>query len=495
MKPYRTTILFIIFTTLLAVSCSEWNLPGREEAGSSFIAHNLRDDFLSDLDDLTSASQYTLDVKISLEDEIMRLTGTQEIHYTNQEDESLNTIYLRLFPNISGDYLSISDLIIDGEKVHPIMEHNNTTARLVLPEPLAPGESLVIFFKFNSIVPNEMGGNYGLYVYTDGILALDAFFPIIPAYEVGQWQVEEPSINADMLFTDVAFYTVTVNAPEDYVIAAGGYQVHREISAGRQIITYQGGPQRDFYLAASPHFVSVSENYNGVKVTSYFLEQFRSAGKRVLEISIDSLEAFESRMGLYPYNELDLVSTPMLAGGMEYSGITALGINFYDPQSVTSGGLPGSVFLEAATAHEIAHMWFYGQVMSDQIDEPWMDESLVQYITSLYYLHAYGQTGQNDFIDSFYGRWDRVERDPIPIGKAAAEYSPLEYGAIVYGRGALFFADLHDLMGAEAFNAFLADYVSTYRWGIAHPQDMLTLAADACDCDLEPLLQEYGILK
>jgi hypothetical protein len=122
-----------------------------------------------------------------------------------------------------------------------------------------------------------------------------------------------------------------------------------------------------------------------------------------------------------------------------------------------------------------------------------MDESLVQYVTSFYYLDVYGEGGQEGFIDSLYGRWERVEREPVPVGKAAVEYSPLEYGAIVYGRGALFFADLEELMGADKFEEFLSEYVNTYRWSTAQPEDLLSLASETCGCDLMDLIEEYGV--
>ena len=43
-------------------------------------------------------------------------------------------------------------------------------------------------------------------------------------------------------------------------------------------------------------------------------------------------------------------------------------------------------------------------VGNDQPDEPWVDESLVQYITYLYYLDTYGPEAAEQFRDSFYFR-------------------------------------------------------------------------------------------
>ena len=506
MRNNRIFTMLIIF--LLALSSCDVNNSAQiadegiieaaaentqNESSDSVLPNNLKPEFQPDLKKLHQASVYTINMEIELDGAIIRVEGSQEVVYTNQESVPLEDIYFRLFPNVGGDYLAVSNVQVNGNPIEPSMEFSNTALRLDLQEPLAPGESTTITMFFDEVVPSEMGGNYGLYVYFDEILALDAFFPIIPVYNDEGWNVEEPPQNADMIFTDVAFFSVTVNAPKEFVLAAGGRETERVENSDRQIVTFEGGPQRDFYLAASPRFVAESTWVDGVKLTSYFVEEFRSSGERVLEIGANALSAFSDRFGPYPYNELDLVSTPMQAGGMEYSNIVAIGIYFYDPES-TLRGIPGSVFMESATAHEVGHEWFYCQVMSDQIDEPWLDESLVQYVTYLYYLDTYGSQAADGFKESLHQRWERVAKEPIPIGKPAVDYSSVEYGAIVYGRGALFFEALTEEMGQETFESFLREYVDTYRWGIAEPHDLKELAEGSCGCDLSQVFTDWGVI-
>ncbi|MDO9545608.1 MAG: M1 family metallopeptidase [Pelolinea sp.] len=487
-------LLFLILVCLMPFSACTLIKNKPADNIKFHLPNNLLEQYRSDLGELQQASVYRIVMTIDLIEDVVRVEGTEEVIYTNQESIPLESIYFRLFPNVGGDYLSVSEIQIDGIPMRPIMEYSNTALRLELEKPLPPGESTTILMHFDEVVPSVMGGNYGLYVYLDDILALDAFFPIIPVYNDEGWNVEEPPQNADMIFTDVAFFSVTVDAPEDLVLVAGGKETRRVVESNRQVVTYKGGPQRDFYLAASPNFVSENITANGVKVTSYFFEEYRSSGERVLEIGADALMVFSERFGPYPYDELDLVSTPMQAGGMEYSNIVVLGIKFYDPAS-TTGETPGSVFLNAATAHEVGHQWFYGQVMNDQIDEPWMDESLVQYVTYLYYLDTYGEQAADGFKASLDQRWARVNKEPIPIGLPAKDYTPTEYSAIVYGRGALFFDALSDEMDQDNFDAFLREYVETHRWGIVEPRDMKRIAEEACDCNLSQVFYKWGAIN
>jgi aminopeptidase N len=72
-----------------------------------------------------------------------------------------------------------------------------------------------------------------------------------------------------------------------------------------------------------------------------------------------------------------------------------------------------------------------------------------------------------------------------------ASYNDQEYGAIVYGRGALFFVALRDQMGVDAFNSFMKDYTGQLTWNIATPEFLQSLAGKHCACDLDSLFKEW----
>jgi aminopeptidase N len=142
-------------------------------------------------------------------------------------------------------------------------------------------------------------------------------------------------------------------------------------------------------------------------------------------------------------------------------------------------------------AHEVGHQWFYNLVGNDQLDEPWLDESLTQFITLQYFIDTYGQEGGDGFRAYLKGSWERVESKTIPIGLPVRSYSPLEYGAIVYGRGGLFFEALRDEMGANSFDIFIREYVKTNSWDIATPEKLKSQAANICGCDLTALFDKW----
>jgi len=444
------------------------------------------------LDSFKNATRYQIQLKI--EGDLNSLSGHQEVFYTNLETAALDQVYFELIPNSGGDYLKVENITVNNLPVDGSLVFQDSALKVDLAEPLLPGGSIKISMDFLETVPETMGGNYGIFIFQENILALDSFFPIIPVYDDEGWNVQDPPRNADMIYTDAAFFEVQVNAPDDLLLVASGVAVNVKNEKSRQIVTFAGGPQRDFYLAASPGYQSDSQKSGEVTITSFYPKEFKESGQLVLETAVKALRVFSQRYGPYPYTELDLASTPMQAGGMEYSGVAAMALGLYGPGKTASGS-PNTVFLEYATAHEVAHQWFFNQVMNDQLEEPWLDEGFAQYLTYIYFLDTYGSTAADQVRSSWEQYWSRVDMEPIPIGKPASEYAPNQYTAIIYGRAPLFILEMENKMGSEVFTRFLADYIKAYQWKTVNTQQFKSLAEESCHCDLTGLFDDWWAVK
>lgn len=454
----------------------------------SIFSENLVSDEQPILNELEGKTVYHIELFIP--EDIISLSGHQEVLYTNLEEESLEEIYFRLYPNLFTAKVSISSVTIGGTDVVPNFELYNSAARLPLTTPLQSGEEVLIAMDFTIEVPTEGSGNYGLFGYIDEILVLHKFYPVIPAYDDEGWNVEIPPPHGDVSYFDASFYIVQVTAPEKLILAASGEEINRRTKGDQQIVTFADGPARGFYLAASNHFSVMSATLGETEVNSYHLPGLEDGAEAALEIAVDAIDSFNQRFGIYPYTEMDLVSTPMQALGMEYPGITAISKELYNLNGQI-GDVPTSIYLESAVAHEVGHMWFYNMVGNDQVDEPWVDEAIVQYITGLYYQDVYGSEAYEGFKDSWIDRWSRIEFADIPIGLATADYDGREYSSIVYGRGPLFIDALAQEMGEEVFNSFLRDYFETNKWEIGTAKSFRELAESHCSCDLTALFEEW----
>ena len=440
------------------------------------------------LDRLPGASLYHIDLQIS--DDLLLLEGHEEVRYTNQEDEPLNEVYFRLFPNIAGGAASVSALQVDGQDVEPIYELQDSALRVPLPAALQPGEQVEFQIDFQVEVAQEMEARYGLFGYFEGVLVLDEFYPVIPVYDDEGWNVEVPPPGGDVTYYDASFYLVRVTAPADLTVVASGIEVSSEYKANGQVLTFAVGPARDFYLVVSEDYTVISETVGKTTVNSYAFPEQVDGAKLALQFATDALRSYSERLGAYPYTELDVVSTPMQALGMEYPGVVTIALNLYDPNAEI-GGARAKIILESTVAHEVAHQWFYNVVGNDQVDEPWLDEAVVQYLTGLYYEDVHGKRAAQRYRRSWENRWERVDRADIPIGLPVRAYQDNQYGAIVYGRGPLFIATLAEKMGQETFDEFLRHYYQSNKWDIGTSDEFRQLAEQHCRCDLTALFEEW----
>jgi aminopeptidase N len=440
------------------------------------------------LEGLPGATVYHMDLTIA--DNLRRVEGREQIRYTNREGVDLDRVCLRLYPNVTGGAVTVSDLQVDGQATEPTYYAYDSALCAALPGALPPGASTVLDLAFQVDVPTDAGGNYGLFGVYEDVLVLDTFYPAVPVYDEAGWQIEAPAQNGDLTYYDASFYLVRVRAPRRLTIVASGSKVGRTVGGRRQAVTLAAGPARDFYLAASRRYVRESAQIGETTVHSYAFAGRRESAKQALKHAEAALRGFGARLGAYPYTEMDLASTPMSALGIEYPGTMGFNLQLYNPDAVVSG-LPAPVLLESVVAHEVAHQWFYNAVGNDQQGEPWLDEAVVQYMTGLYYLDQYGPQGAESYRSSWTERWDRLDQAAIPIGRPAGAYTREEYSPIVYGRGPIFVRALEQEMGQPAFDAFLRDYYTAHKWGIGTPEAFREQAEAHCACDLGPLFEAW----
>jgi aminopeptidase N len=133
-------------------------------------------------------------------------------------------------------------------------------------------------------------------------------------------------------------------------------------------------------------------------------------------------------------------------------------------------------------------------VGNDQLDEPWLDEALTQYTSLLYVEERYGASAAERMLERrFEGPYRRLSESEqeIAVGLPVEAFSEELYGAIVYGKGPLFFQALREQVGDEAFVQILRAYYDRFRYAIAYPQDFMALAEQVSGQDLDPLYAEY----
>ena len=421
----------------------------------------LKQKFIEDIEVCHAVTQYDIDLTVDLE--AAQVTGSQQITYTNAEDVSLDDLYLRLFPTSRGygGTMTVTNPLLGGYPVTPQFEFENTAMRLPLDPPLAPGRVITLAMDFAVGVPRSGVSGHALFSYLRGVMALPTVYPIIPVYDDEGWNIEHVPEHSDDLHTDIARHRVRVSAPPDTTLVASGVCTNPD--PGTWLC--QAAPMRDFTLILGEDYQRAARMVEGVVVNSYFYPQHAWGGGRALEVAVNAMAAFSELFGAYPYTELDVVETPNHLGGMEYSGLVVVEDGLY-----TGGGV------EWLTAHEVAHQWWMVVVGNDQIDEPWLDEALTQYSTMLYYEQVYGEGRAQAILrgefEQSYQSVLRQGRD-MPAGLSSEDYPPDLYWDLVYDKGALYFHELRETVGDEAFFEILQTYYQRHRYEIATPEMFL----------------------
>ena len=435
---------------------------------------------VGDLESLRDLPYYHIQVEIDPTGPSYQ--GHMELDYTNLETVSLDRLYLRLYPNGGAGYgdgeISISNTLLDGKPVDPRLSLTNSVIEVPLAENLLPGEKTNLKMDFSGKVPVDFGGEdtqdaYGIFNYTEDVLALSGWYPILAVYDQDGWNLDPVKPVGDAVYSDMAYYALEITLPSSSVLAATGVELDHQLIDQKSIFHYASGPARDFFLVSSQDFVITSEVVSGVTVNVYTLGDLPKVSQYMLDVAVDSMEIFIQTFGIYPYKELDIVQAPMRnAGGVEFPGIVLIEAG---RSQETQNPL-----LATTVSHEVAHQWWYNLVGNDVIDEPWVDEALTTFSSMLYWEKMYGQGAYRNVQADFRKSYDRaVENDLQGEINAGIDFYGQDdhargYGAFVYMKGALFFADLRQEIGDEAFFSALQNYAQVHRYGTAFGEDLLS---------------------
>ncbi|MBN1582936.1 MAG: hypothetical protein JXA89_19655 [Anaerolineae bacterium] len=445
-------------------------------------------EFQSDVDRFADATRYIIDLRV--DPQALTLHATEYVRYTNHEIDPLSDIVFRLIPNTPGfgGATQIQTILLNGQEASFDLQFQNSAIYVPLQEPLSPGKTVDLVLSFEGTLPADALSGYAPYGYFDRVLALPTAYAMIPVYDDEGWNAELAPIHGDPTFSDTALYLVRLTLPKEFVVAASGVAIEEDNNDdGTTTRTFASGPMRDFNVIASPAYVQVSDVVGQILVTSYYMPGDDTGGKLALDYAVKALRLYQEMFGPYPFNELDVMATPTEAGGIEYPGLIVIARHLYDRE----GG-----FFEFVTAHEMAHQWWYSLVGNDQIDEPWLDEALAQYATLLYFEHYDGQEVARSVLkDSFEGWYKSLNQEDqkIAIGLPTVSYPEPIYGAIVYGKGPLFFHEIRSQVGDDTFYAILQRYLKQYQYGIAYPQDWMDIAEELSGQNLDELYQEWVV--
>jgi hypothetical protein len=432
------------------------------------------------IDDTTP--DVTLDVELFYSEHWMRVR--QAVVVENASADAWDEVVFHVPLNWVADIFYLDGAVVtlgdDVKDDYPFLDTYDTVLRIPLPRPALPGETVEIELRYRVVIPPVAPTDWppsGTTGWTLDLIQAGEWYPALVPYRDGEgWYTWTYHPVGDPTVYPLVDYHLNVTTGEGVTVASGGF-------TGREGNTWQyevkGG--RGIAFLASERYEMVEQEAGDVVVRSFYLAEHDLAGQAALNIAIEALALFSELYGPYPYADLTVAENGFF-GGMEYSALASISDSVY----YTYRGEPPSV-LHALVAHEIAHQWWYGAVGNDQVNEPWLDESLAFYSESLYF--------ERYLPDLTEWWWVKRVDQYHPYGAVDVTIYDYDYSSdfilLMYGQAARFIRYLRHLMGDEAFFAFLQDYYTTYSGQIVTASDFFETVRRHTDQDLTPLLEQY----
>jgi len=366
--------------------------------------------------------------------------------------------------------------------------------------------------------------DYGLYSFRNQILSLGTYwYPVLALRANGQWQTNVMPGPGDLSMAAAADYHVNVtvsNAPSNISIIA----TQAAVSGNSLEASIQNA--RDFPIVIGEDFTVLSKaikiDGRNVAVSSWARRSNEEKAAQVLDVAVNALQIYSKRFGAYPWDHFTVVQSSLSggAGGAEFSGLAMMAQALYadldqelekqlGPLDVQNGSLGVLAkqqmdslksLLETSVAHETAHQWWAIGVGSDVRRAPWLDESLTNYCAMLYYKDRYGAAQYAKMVQINLTQPYQMARllgsPDVAVAEAVDQFqNDLQYGAIVYGKGALYYQALQQLVGDAAFDSALQKYFSQYRGKMATDADLLQAfsSTDAAQAEAIKALHQHWI--
>lgn len=335
----------------------------------------------------------------------------------------------------------------------------------------------------NTIEINFIAGNLSLnrnddFLYT--LLVPDRASTLFPCFD-------QPNLKAN--------YSLTITAPKDWEVLAGGALVSKETLGESTKHVFAKSDLMSSYLfsfvAGKFEKVSSSVGYpqtmlyretNADKINASIPEVFRLHQK-----SLDYLEEYTGYQ--FPFQKLDFAAIPIFQyGGMEHVGAIQYreGALFHD-QNATDTELLGRAKL---IGHETAHMWFGDLVSIEWFNDVWMKEVFAGFMAGKIANPTFPDINHDLlFLTSHYPAAYSEDRtkgtNPIRQELGNLKNAGSLYGSIIYDKAPIMMRQLETAMGEKSFQNGIQTYIKTFANESANWNDLVKILDKESEIELQ----------
>lgn len=459
------------------------------------------------------------DLAATIDTATKSLRGQLTLRYTNHAPDTLYYVWLQteqnafranslnsfIFPQDSrfgargfegGDVFDRFDQLVPAvakgavKRVPVVRRDNETTLKVTLAEPLAPGKTATFDIAWHFLIPEHGADRMG----RDGTLyELAQWYPRMSVYDdVRGWNTD-PYLGQGEFYLDYGDYNLAITVPAGYIVAATGALINgaevltatqqariakaaksdsvirivtaselkngtaRMRTSGTLTWKFAAKNVRDAVFAASPDYQWDASSYQGILAMSYYRPSAASNWFDAADQARMSIKEYSERWFPYPWPQISAVEGPIT--GMEY------------PMVAMEGKSEDVFDLYNVVTHEIGHMWFPMIVGSNERLYMWQDEGFNTFINTFSEALRYPQKGdQMARAAEERALIEQVMRAGVdkPVDIAPDRINSQFLGLSAYLKPSVGLQLLRqEILGPVVFDEAFRSY--TARWAFKHP--------------------------
>ena len=411
----------------------------------------------------------TYEIEAELDDENKIIVASMSLKYVNNTDDTLTKLWFHLYPNAFSEntvtkpysasskarcfpngenfgYIKVNRVSSSGlELKNEIIGEDKQILEVLLPKSLEASKSVCIDIEFEV----KLSKNTHRLGFFENEINLGNWYPIVCVYENGEFDGDSYYDIGDPFYSECANYIVNLKYPEKYCLATTGVVKSEEILNGTKSTKIVAKAVRDYAMVLGSNYSELTERVGDTTI-NIFAYRGDDLIYEYMQTAKKALIYFNETFGRYPYDSLSVVFTNFMQGGMEYPELVMI-----------SDSLVSESEKVEVIVHEIAHQWWYGVVGNDEVSESYLDESLAEYSTLLFYENHPEYNMSKDSLLSeakknylLYKDVAITTRDKFndKINLNIYEYnSEYEYVYMIYVKGKLMIDDLRNLLGEDTF--------------------------------------------
>ena len=332
------------------------------------------------------------DLGVQVKPESRSLSGTNTIHYTVLEPQTLMQIDLQ-------SPLKIEAVVQDGRQLTFVQEGNAYFITLVKPQLQGAREAVSIQYSGIPLEAARAPWDGGFSWSQDG---KGQPFVATSCQGLGA-SVWWP--NKDHMYDEPDSMAIRLTVPKPLTGVANGRLLKtEEAGANRTFHWFVSNPINNYGVNANiAEYAQFSETFSGEKGSldlDYYVlpENLKKAKEQFKQVPM-MMEAFEHWFGPYPFYEdsFKLVEVPYL--GMEHQSSITYGNGYQNGYlgrdlSGTGWGLKFDFII----IHEAGHEWFANNITYRDIADMWIHESFTAYSESLYLDYHFGAEAASAYV-------------------------------------------------------------------------------------------------